>query len=960
MKRKLTGIVSLLVISLTMLGTFGSCKDYDEDLKSDMQGLLDAQAKASAKSLTDSIKAQKDSLNKLRDDLNETLDAFVTIEELPGAIAGNQEVKDAFTDAITAVIGADASTLGTTIAGINVAVANANSRIDSLAQADSLHYKHLLQITTDLNTEITKTNSALGVVKTDLQNLTTRVDSISNALHNRIDSVDQALSNRITALNTAINARVDSVANVVSALETRTTNLENRFQVLEGRLDNVADSVAKLWAQVTADTAWIHAFTAAYSKDTANINSQLAQLMNSDLELLDMIEQTNKDMTKLINSIVNRLDDLESDLNNRVDSTNLTLAELKSRIETIEASDKVIRDSLKTLDSKIETLSTQVNANTTKINLLTSRVNGLEDALKKMITGVIIQATENPVFGSFALPLDIRSNVLMAYYGDAEGGDRLFPAIDGKSSYEYNNQMVLTEVDARTLANAVTFAVTDGTTMMDTNAGNAGNLYLTVNPTSVDFTGATFELVNSQDKKSGVVLSNLEKTDKVLTFGYTRAASNGFYVAKATLDPAKVKDVKINIEPGLKSDLGQLLRDFRDRKKTVSLTSLITNIYNQFNGILDANGVKAAWADSLGDHAVYSQYNVAATAFKPLSYKFLYDKDLSKFNIPQFNKIGYVDLGLKDFDIKIELDSIKLNSDMDIQFTEVSFDVDEMKIDVIVDVSTIVKQPVFDENGDLVVDEENNPVFEDKEIVIQDTVPVDLTKDMKDFADKLAGQFNDQIAGDMSDQINSEINRQLSQIETTINETLQGMIGNINDQLDDVNDLIGQFNGYQDKANSYIDRVNSYINRLNSFTTRINNYINNANHYLQTTVLYDNGKGELHQLSASPVMPSFMSKTAAAVLHTTSYTAELAAPASKKFIAVTRVKCNGTWRTDLAKEANEANAEFFNKVLAGKTKAVKFVLPSSAHKGDLYEIVYSGLDYSGYTSTRKYYISVTD
>ena len=958
MKRKLTGIVSLLVISLTMLGTFGSCKDYDEDLKSDMQGLLDAQAKASAKSLTDSIKAQKDSLNKLRDDLNETLDAFVTIEELPGAIAGNQEVKDAFTDAITAVIGADASTLGTTIAGINVAVANANSRIDSLAQADSLHYKHLLQITTDLNTEITKTNSALGVVKTDLQNLTTRVDSISNALHNRIDSVDQALSNRITALNTAINARVDSVANVVSALETRTTNLENRFQVLEGRLDNVADSVAKLWAQVTADTAWIHAFTAAYSKDTANINSQLAQLMNSDLELLDMIEQTNKDMTKLINSIVNRLDDLESDLNNRVDSTNLTLAELKSRIETIEASDKVIRDSLKTLDSKIETLSTQVNANTDKINLLTSRVDGLQDAIKKMITGVIIQATENPVFGSFALPLDIRSNVLMAYYGDAEGGDRLFPAIDGKSSYEYNNQMVLTEADARTLANAVTFAVTDGTTMMDTNAGNAGNLYLTVNPTSVDFTGATFELVNSQDKKSGVVLSNLEKTDKVLTFGYTRAASNGFYVAKATLDPAKVKDVKINIEPGLKSDLGQLLRDFRDRKKTVSLTSLITNIYNQFNGILDANGVKAAWADSLGDHAVYSQYNVAATAFKPLSYKFLYDKDLSKFNIRQFNKIGYVDLGLKDFDIKIELDSIKLNSDMDIQFTEVSFNVDSMKIDVIVDVSTTVEQPVY-ENGELKY-ENGKPVFENKEIVIRDTVPVDLTQDMKDFAEKLADQFNDQIAGDMSGQINSEINRQLSQIETTINETLQGMIGNINDQLDDVNDLIGQFNGYQDKANSYIDRVNSYINRLNSFTTRINNYINNANHYLQTTVLYDNGKGELHQLSASPAMPSFMSKTAAAVLHPTSYTAELVAPASKKFIAVTRVKCNGTWRTDLAKEANEANAEFFNKVLAGKTKAVKFVLPSSAHKGDLYEIVYSGLDYSGYTSTRKYYISVTD
>ena len=950
MKRKLTGIVSLLAISLTMLGTFGSCKDYDEDYKSDMQGLLNAQAN----SLADSIKAQKDSLNKLRDDINTTISGLVTIEELPGAIAGNQEVKDAFADAITSVIGADASTLGATINSINLAVSSANNRIDSLAQADSLHYKNLLAITTDLNTEIVKTNTALGVVKNDLKTLSTRVDSIDSALkaalNNRIDSLSQALSAEITALSTSVNARVDSVAGVVSALEVRTTNLENRFQVLESRLDNVADSVAKLWAQVTADTAWIRSFTENYSKDTAAVNAQLAQLMQNDLDLLYMLNQATADFTKLIINISNRLDDQD-----------VTIADMQKSIDALLTSNTNIKDSLNTLYTTVDNLSKQVNDNTAKINVLTNRVDGLQDALKKMITGVIVQGTENPVFGSFALPVDVRSNVLMAFYGFAEGQNRQFPAVDGKTAYEYDGTAVITEADADVLGNAMT--VTDGLCLMSQNSGNAGRVYLTVNPTSVDFSGASFELVNSQDKKSGVVLSGLKKSDKVLTFGYTsttRAANNGFYEAEATLSEDKINDVRMYIEPGLKSDMKDLLESFANRTKSVSLVSLVSNIYKQFNGILDANGVKAQWTDSLGEHAVYSEYNLAATAIKPLSYKFLYDRNLSKFNIRQFNKIGYVDLGLDNFNIKIELDPIQINSDMNIQFSEVAFNVDEVKMNVLVDVSTVVKQPVLDEEGKIVIDEEGNPKFEDKTIVIRDTVPVDMTQDLQKFADDLAEQFNAQISDEMSEQINSEINKQLSQIEKTINETLQGMIGNINDQLDDVNDLIDQFNGYQDKANAYIDRVNSYISRLNSFTSRINNYINNANNYLQTTMFYDNGTGSLHQLSASPVMPCYMSKTSAAVLHPTSYTAEIVAPASKKFVAVTRVKRNGAWSSALAKEMNEANSEYFNKVLEGKTKAVKFQLPATAQKGDLIEVVYSGLDYLGYTSTRKYYISVTD
>ena len=75
----------------------------------------------------------------------------------------------------------------------------------------------------------------------------------------------------------------------------------------------------------------------------------------------------------------------------------------------------------------------------------------------------------------------------------------------------------------------------DADEMIIGEEGNAGTLYMTVNPNTVDFSGTSFSLVNSQDEFSGVTLDTITKSDEVLNFGYSRAANNGFYEAKAIM-----------------------------------------------------------------------------------------------------------------------------------------------------------------------------------------------------------------------------------------------------------------------------------------------------------------------------------------------------------------------------------------------------------------------------------------
>ena len=82
--------------------------------------------------------------------------------------------------------------------------------------------------------------------------------------------------------------------------------------------------------------------------------------------------------------------------------------------------------------------------------ILNSRLGLLESLLNKFVTSVIVQGTENPVYGSFSLPLGITSNVLAAYYG-TDVYDFEFPS-SRPSYYAFGtDRTVLTDEDLKIL-----------------------------------------------------------------------------------------------------------------------------------------------------------------------------------------------------------------------------------------------------------------------------------------------------------------------------------------------------------------------------------------------------------------------------------------------------------------------------------------------------------------------------
>ena len=140
---------------------------------------------------------------------------------------------------------------------------------------------------------------------------------------------------------------------------------------------------------------------------------------------------------------------------------------------------------------------------------------------------------------------------------------------------------------------------------------------------------------------------------------------------------------------------------------------------------------------------------------------------------------------------------------------------------------------------------------------------------------------------------------------------------------------------------------------MNSFIKKLNNKLRNPNSLLQITMFYETADGSYAQLNAvkSKAMASRMKlggkSEGAIILIPSSYTAEMFAPALKKYIAVTSAPS--------AAAQEYANKGLnMNQVIDGRCHNVVF----QANQKGLYEIAYSAVDFHGFITTRKFYITV--
>lgn len=649
--------------------------------------------------------------------------------------------------------------------------------------------------------------------------------------------------------------------------------------------------------------------------------------------LLDGYEYSEQDVTKIKGLLKKAVED--------ADAAKTAANEAKTAANNAVTKATTAETVANEAKTAVTNLTTRVAAVEKSVKELTAQLDAMTGKLNHLITSIEIQQVKNPVFGKMNLPLDVNSKMLISYFGEASNVN--FPPVNS-SATEYNNNLVISAADQNLLG----ISTENFNGYLGAEDGNLklGSVYMTVNPAGVDLEGAKFEMVNSQGVASSVKLSELVKSDEVLKFGFGGRAADptlpSLYVADATLPVADIDKIKLTLGGNFESEVEDLLKNH-----TLSdLAQVAKLIYGQFNNKIEATGVKAGWEyeqailDEEGNptgetetikDATFSEFGLAATTFKPLSYKFLYGRHFKP--LPTISPIEDFTLDSK---LTITMPSFNFNFNnvtLDFKFEGITVSLAGSEI-----VVNIPKTPVYDNDGNPIGYIQPDPVIVDNFADLEGAINNSLATSLAAQDTKLQEAFKKAI-NNIATQINGEINKEMAKLKTNIETQFNNIVTEI-----------------QNKVNGYLGTVNNYIDKANSFLNRINRFIEDPNHYLQVTMLYSANDGAFHQVSNSSVAPTTLVLNGGdgITLHPTSYTYDMIAPSFKKYVAVTKVYDTKTGATNetLTKEAND-KAGLLNTVFPGNYTDVALKLT----KGYTYEIVYSSLDYHGVTSTRKFYIA---
>lgn len=556
---------------------------------------------------------------------------------------------------------------------------------------------------------------------------------------------------------------------------------------------------------------------------------------------------------------------------------------LKSEIAAVEklrATDSLAFARMdSTLQAKIDTLGTKVNS----IEEMQDKMKtALDFLVNKNLSNIAINATENPVTGYWnAAFLGSQLNLISSFYG---------VAAEGNEDWGVKPNQVLGK------------------------NGNAGYIYVSLNPTELDPSLVQVELVNSQGEPAkGFKLGAIENTDKVLTYGYTRATSkNGFYQIPVIASDPQNDDFALD-KGSLKEAAKTVLGELKDPKgNDLDLSKIAAALYkNNLNNKLTAYTVKATYylydaekGEMVKKTQVAPAYNLAAFAIKPVSFNFLKDNA----NLDKLSGWAVENFQLPSLSSKLS----KLINALDV------------KVDYEGDKNVYVYSLVSDYR--LVVTEE------DGNVVIRyrwdDSVEPIVLKNS--VIDKKVCVYESPY-----DSQNNEYMYPIKTTDDSIIKVLEGVNESIADQLKPVKNVLSN-------AGTKWENV---IAKVNPLLKKVSSKIGSANKMLQPTILYMDQNGNPNTLSTiGGRLGTRFVGTGATTLYATSWTAELLAPAYKKSISV--LEKGATVTLTNGKSAAEPFAGSVNKVIFNATKA------------GTYTIVYKAVDYSGIEVEKTFHVIV--
>ena len=738
-----------------------------------------------------------------------------------------------------------------------------------------------------------------------------------NELQAKYLSLQDAFNKQVAAmqdyvLTSRYNAETGYSAAELAAkgtIKKRLDDLEKDTASLAKRISDNNLAIKKAQALAERDSARLHKLVAAWGKDLDYAIGKAAEVLATvanDSTKWNETSETVKNRKAEWDRAVQVADKAWAFVDNTTTKDGKKIESLQDLVDAYEGADEALKEDIAALKEDV--------ANVLKL-------------IQQQVTGIEIQATKNPLFGSFAYPVGVQSNILALYYGKLENPVR-FPAGDQgaeASTWALAPAVLTSELDA---IGAPRIMLKAGEVAMLKEEGNAGVIYLTVNPSDVVMDGKEFTLRASDNSVSKVALSPLETCTEQLKWGYNRAAStNGFYTAKATINENDVDNVALSFDiKSIASDIQGLMQDW-SKTSAADIAKLAMAIRDGFKADVPRLGVQAQWKDTLGWKNYVSKYDVAAFSAKALGYEFLKNADFSPAIVKFHNKIIAKE---KAFEMEL-LNEIAQMIVVNIPWPNVVTTVPTLD-----GVYTIQEA-----DGKMHVHIKATANFSGASSATTAYIPKNAISSGVPATAVPITIPSVPVSGA------APVDLDITEVYATIKNSIESTINNLNVNVGNTVD-------------KYVQKI---INAENKIFGKVESVAKNLNRYVQPALI-----GKCDQLgyfypSRLYTSPTEVKKGTKIMFYPTSLTGEVVVPAFKKYVAIT-----GAWETtgkysNITKELNakDYNVGTLNTIFDGKAcnldNGFEFTVPE-VKTGTVLEFTYECLGYNGLVAGKKFYIAV--
>ena len=525
------------------------------------------------------------------------------------------------------------------------------------------------------NTELEK---AVKIIQNQIKEMWSQVDDNTDNIDKNkdaIDAINQTIADLINKTIKDMQENIETLNGNVEDLTIKESTLElivNKIKKEYITKDEVKTITDAIIAKAEADSTDFKNRMDIIGDSVANVLSDLTDL-TARVEILENSNfATSEELAALQDALSNRIASNSTKiqkLNEQVKEVKNDVKGLKSDVTSLQEITKVIQNDVQTLKDDFKDLEERVKSAEGKLVKVEEKliqfdveimgiknaIEAIQNNLAKQVTSITIQGTYNPMFGSFSLPTGTQSNILLAYYG-LPAADVEFPTYRSGKYVRPSEALTEKDIEMLGLSGDAVFTWPANMPMMFEN-GYAGKIWMTINPNTADVSGLQPTIVNSnKDEKSFITLRPIQPSEEKLQFGWTRAeqSSNGFYEAEAYVSPVDVQ--KVNAPSFNTAAVADAAKNVRD-----ALTEMVKNQSTTGNGNMprleklasdvntivqglrfDRSALKVSYTSKDGEgketeHSVYSQYNLAATAFQPLGLGTL--KDFKVQTIPGYERV---------------------------------------------------------------------------------------------------------------------------------------------------------------------------------------------------------------------------------------------------------------------------------------------------------------------------------